>query len=105
MSEPLIVLKLASPISAYGKEVDELSLREPSVADVRALKSLPYSFASEDPVPRPLLDVCARYIARLADVPDSAVDKLGVQDFHTLTWAVVGFFISQGLNPEAQQQP
>lgn len=104
MSEPLIVLKLASPIPAYGEEVGELRLREPTVADVRALKSLPYSFASEDPVPRPLLDVCARYIARLADVPDSAVDKLGVQDFHTLTWAVVGFFISQGLDPKARQQ-
>ena len=103
MSDPLIVLKLASPITAYGEEVGELRLREPTVADARALKSLPYSLG-EDGMPRPLLDVCARYIASLADVPDSAIDKLGVQDFHKLTWAVAGFFISQGLGQETQQQ-
>lgn len=100
----LTVQTLSTPINAYGKEYTELRLREPAVADVRALKSLPYSFASEDPVPRPLLDVCARYIARLGEVPESAVDQLGMQDFHTLAWAVVSFFISQGSDPAAQSQ-
>lgn len=99
MSE-LTTIKLSKPIQAYGEEVTELKLREPSVADARALKSLPYTFG-EDGVPRPLLDVCARYIARLADVPESAVDKLGVNEFHTLSWAIVSFFISQGSEQEA----
>ena len=99
MSEPLIVLKLAKPIQAYGDSVTELTLREPTVADARALKSLPYSFG-EDGVPRPLLDVCARYIARLAGVPESAVDQRGAHEFHTLTWAGVSFFIRQDSGQE-----
>ncbi|WP_341669052.1 phage tail assembly protein [Alcaligenes sp. SDU_A2] len=100
----LTVKTLSASINAYGKEYTELRLREPAVADVRALKSLPYSFAPEDQVPRPLLDVCARYIARLGEVPESAVDQLGMRDFHELAWAVVGFFISQGSDPAAQSQ-
>lgn len=99
----LTVLVLTNPIQAYGKDQTELRLRQPTVADVRALKSLPYSFISGDEVPRPLLDVCARYIARLSGVPESAVDQLDMKDFHILTWAVVGFFISQGSDPAAQQ--
>lgn len=95
----LISLKLAAPIQAYGESVSEISLREPSVADVRALKSLPYTFG-EDGMPRPLLDVCARYVARLAGVPDSAVDQLSTHEFHTLSWAVVGFFIRQDSGQE-----
>jgi len=94
MSEPLIVLDLPKPIQAYGKEMTQITLREPTVADARALKSLPYSFG-EDGVPRPLLDICARYIARLGEVPESAIDQIGMREFHTLAWTVVGFFINQ----------
>jgi hypothetical protein len=46
-------------------------------------------------VPRPLLDICARYIARLGEVPESAIDQIGMREFHTLAWTVVGFFINQ----------
>lgn len=96
-------ITLTKKVSAYGDEVTELVLREPGVADTRALKSLPYSIG-EDGMPRPLPDVCGRYIARLAEVPESAVDQMDVSDFHRLVWVVVGFFINRGLGQETPSQ-
>lgn len=95
MSEPR-VFKLAAPIQAYGEEMRELRMRDPSTADVRAINAVPYVFSKEaGGVPTLVPEVCARYISRLAQIPLSAVDQLALGDFHSLAWEVANYFLQQ----------
>lgn len=86
--------KLSNPISAHGETVDELDLREPTPADVRAIKSLPYAVDKDENV-QVRADVVAQYISRCAGIPPSSVDQIGLGDFNTLCWTVNGFFLRQ----------
>lgn len=95
MSGPT-VFELRAPIKAFGDEVRQLQLREPTTADARAINSLPYVFSQAGGgVPTVVPDVCAKYISRLADIPLSSVDQLVLGDFHALAWEVVNYFLQQ----------
>ena len=87
-------IKLSAPIEAHGETLDELDLREPTPADVRAIKSLPYALDRDENVHvRP--DVVAQYISRLASIPNSSVDKIDLVDFNSICWTVAGFFLTR----------
>ena len=93
MSEPRI-FNLANPVKAYGNEVTQLELREPSTADVRAINALPYVFSAVgDGQPTPIPEVCAKYISRLAGIPLGAVDQLAFTDFQALSWEITNCFL------------
>lgn len=89
MNETKYPLKTA--IKAYGEEVTELTMRDPTPADARALKALPYVIGKDESVSLNL-DVCAKYIERLCSIPPSSVDQIDLKDFNTLSWAVASFF-------------
>lgn len=94
-------IALSHPIQAHGEEVTELELREPTGEDVIAL-GYPYLIIiggdddSQAMEIRP--KVIARYVAKLAGIPPSAINKVTPADFSRLTGAVMGFF---GVEAEA----
>lgn len=102
MSEPRI-FDLAEPIQAYGEALRQLTLREPTTADVRAINALPYVFSAVgEGQPTPVPEVCAKYISRLAGIPLGAVDKLAFTDFQALSWEVANYFLQHMAAPASE---
>lgn len=95
MTDPI---KLSSPIDAHGEQLTELTLRRPTVQEVRAIKSLPYKIDKNEDVSLDL-DVSAKYIAVCAGIPPSSVNQLDLSDLNSLSWAVAGFFMTAASAP------
>jgi hypothetical protein len=89
----VITHTLSAPIQAHDEQVLELTLRRPTVAEVRALKALPYKIDKNEDVSLDL-DVAAKYIAVCAGIPASSVNQLDLADLNNLAWAVAGFFMT-----------
>lgn len=87
-------ISLKKPITAYGEELKALQLRAANTNDARTLKALPYTVQADETVSLNL-DVCAKYISRLCNIPMSSVDKLDIADFNRLSWDVARFFLDQ----------
>lgn len=87
------VIKLAIPIKAHDEELTELTLRRPTVQEVRAIKSLPYKIDQNDEVSLDM-DASAKYIAVCAGIPPTSVNQLDLSDLHTASWAIARFFMS-----------
>ncbi|MBJ2274799.1 MULTISPECIES: phage tail assembly protein [Pseudomonas] len=90
MSEPI---KLSGPIEAHGEQVSELTVRRPTVQEVRAIKAMPYKIGKDEEVTLDT-EVAAKYIAVCAGIPPSSVNQLDLADFNTLCWEVAGFFMT-----------
>ncbi len=86
-------VKLNAPIEAHGEPLSELTLRRPTVQEVRAIKALPYRIGKDEEVSLDM-DVAAKYIAVCAGIPPSSVNQLDLADLNTLSWEVAGFFMS-----------
>ncbi|VVN10140.1 phage tail assembly protein [Pseudomonas fluorescens] len=84
---------LVAPIQAHDEQVLELTLRRPTVAEVRAIKALPYKIDKNEEVSLDL-DVAAKYIAICAAIPAPSVNQLDLSDLNNLAWAVAGFFMT-----------
>lgn len=84
---------LTKAIQAHDEEHTELELREPTIADARAVKSLPYFIGADEEVSLKT-DICARIIVRCAAIPSSSVDQLDLSDFNTICWWITGFFLN-----------
>ena len=97
MSEPV---KLHVAIEAHGEPLTELTLRRPTVQEVRAIKALPYKIDKGEEVSLDM-DVAAKYIAVCAGIPPSSVNQLDLVDLNALSWAVAGFFMSAASQPSA----
>ncbi len=82
--------KLEAPIKWGEKELTEIDLRSPTIAEIRRIGALPYDPSSDNADPK--LDVTAKYISTCAGIPPSIVDKLSLGDFQLLSFKVVGFF-------------
>ena len=97
------VYQLSKPITAYGEEVSELELREPTTKDARIVNALPYTFQDASGIPALVPQACARYIERLASLPASAVDQIALVDFNTLSWEIAGHFLAQESAPQTTE--
>jgi hypothetical protein len=86
-------VKLTQPVTAHGSEVDELTLREPTVADQMELGS-PFLIHTGDGDTaveiRP--KVVGAYVSRLAAIPMSSVKAMALADFSAVQAVVLGFF-------------
>ncbi len=91
-------VKLQVAIEAHGEPMTELTLRRPTVQEVRAIKALPYRIDKNEEVGLDM-DVAAKYIAVCAGIPPSSVNQLDLADLNTLSWAVAGFFMSAASAP------
>ena len=84
---------LSAPILAHDEQVLELTLRRPTVAEVRAIKALPYKIDKNEEVSLDM-DVAAKYIAVCAGIPAPSVNQLDLADLNNLAWVVAGFFMT-----------
>ncbi|MFG0828766.1 phage tail assembly protein [Pseudomonas sp. CJQ_7] len=87
------VLQLSAPIEAHGESMQELTLRRPTVQEVRTIKALPYRIDKSEEVTLDM-DVAAKYIAVCAGIPPSSVNQLDLSDLNTASWVIAGFFMS-----------
>lgn len=93
-------VKLQVAIEAHGEQVTELTLRRPTVQEVRAIKALPYKIGKDEDVSLDM-DVSAKYIAVCAGIPPSSVNQLDLADLNSLSWAVASFFMSAASAPSS----
>ncbi|NUT73525.1 phage tail assembly protein [Pseudomonas sp. C1C7] len=93
-------VKLQVAIEAHGESVTELTMRRPTVQEVRAIKALPYKIDKNEEVSLDM-DVAAKYIAVCAGIPPSSVNQLDLADLNSLSWAVASFFMSAASTPSA----
>ena len=84
---------LAAPIQAHDQEVLEVTLRRPTVIEVRGIKAVPYKIDKNEEVTLDM-EVAAKYIAICAGIPSSSVNQLDLFDLNNLGWAVTGFFMT-----------
>ena len=91
-------VKLQVAIEAHGEPLTELTLRRPTVQEVRAIKALPYKIDKNEEVGLDM-DVAAKYIAVCTGIPPSSVNQLDLADLNSLSWAVAGFFMSAASAP------
>lgn len=89
----VITHTLSTPILAHDEQVLELTLRRPTVAEVRAIKALPYKIDKNEDVSLDM-DVAAKYIAVCAGIPAPSVNQLDLADLNNLAWIVAGFFMT-----------
>ena len=92
------LVKLQVPIEAHGEPLLELTLRRPTVQEVRTIKALPYKVDKGEEVSLDM-DVAAKYIAVCAGIPPSSVNQLDLADLNALSWAVASFFMSAASQP------
>ncbi|UVM48337.1 phage tail assembly protein [Pseudomonas sp. B21-015] len=93
-------MKLQVAIEAHGEPVTELTIRRPTVLEVRAIKALPYKIDKNEEVSLDM-DVAAKYIAVCAGIPPSSVNQLDLADLNALSWAVASFFMSAASTPSS----
>lgn len=84
---------LSAPIQAHDQEVLEVTLRRPTVAEVRAIKALPYKVDKNEDVTLDM-EASAKYIAVCAGIPAPSVNQLDLHDLNNLAWAVSSFFMT-----------
>ncbi|WP_434626193.1 phage tail assembly protein [Pseudomonas sp. Z1-29] len=94
------VQKLQVAIDAHGEPLSELTLRRPTVQEVRAIKALPYKIDKNEEVSLDM-DIAAKYIAVCAGIPPSSVNQLDLVDLNALSWMVASFFMSAASQPSA----
>ena len=94
------LVKLQVAIEAHGETVSELTMRRPTVQEVRAINALPYKIDKNEEVTLDM-DVSAKYIAVCAGIPPSSVNQLDLADLNSLSWAVASFFMSAASAPSS----
>lgn len=82
-------VQLTSSIKNGTDEISEITLREPTGADVAKL-GVPFVFHGEDL--KLDMSVVSSYISRLGAVPPSVVNKLSPKDLMIFAGIVGGFF-------------
>ena len=79
-----VKVPLSTPIEAHGETIRELEFREPRLGDLRGV-NLTVSQAGLTFDAGAVLDLAAK----LAGVPPSAIDKLGLKDLEAVAGAVL----------------
>jgi hypothetical protein len=98
-----VKITLKKPITAHGKEITEIELREPCGGDV-ADCGLPFEVsegANGGSAGRIDTAAVAAYIAKLGNIPPSSVRSLCVPDFSSCMGVVMGFFGDMTPEPSA----
>lgn len=91
-----VTVPLTKVITAHGKELTELVMREPTADD---LMDLGYPFlviaadgAKDETKVELRPKVTGKYIVRLAAIPPSSVSQLAIVDLQAVQGVVMGFF-------------
>ena len=86
-----IVIKLRNKIIANGEEVDEITFREPTAADIERVGN-PVNI---DPEYKVTFDSKAmtQMMSILAAVPPSTIRQMKTKDWNTAAWSLASFFL------------
>jgi hypothetical protein len=89
----MTTIKLRKPVTAYGEEVKELTLREPLGEDLVKC-GMPYRLVDTPAGMETRIDnvAIANFISALGGVPLATVNKLAAADFQEAMTVVMGFF-------------
>ena len=95
MTEAFVAL--SKPIKAHGEDLSELTLREPTTKDAMEIGQ-PFLIIVGDGETgiRIQQKTVGQWIVRLAGIPMSSVEQLGMEDFSKCQAVVLGFFGSGG---------
>lgn len=83
-------ITLKKPIEAHGEQITEIELRDITGGDVIDLGH-PLNITSEGSFTF-RMDVVARYVVRLGNVPASTVREMSPGDLSTCAGEIAGFF-------------
>ena len=91
--EGKMTFPLPKPIKAHGKEMTELTIKEPTGKDVIAVGT-PVDFDPTQDPPRLYMNTqkMAAMISRLAEVPPSSVEQLSPKTISQIGWILAPFF-------------
>lgn len=91
-----VTITLSAPVKAFGKDIQELTLRGPNGKDIRECGFPFFNFVDANKNRCDKIDTgsIAKYIKNLSSPPITAntVDQLTPADFINCTNAVAGFF-------------
>lgn len=98
-------LKLRKPINAHGELISEITLKEPTGADIIAC-GIPFKLKSGggDGEIEISSKAIGQYIVRLADIPQSAVSQMAATDFMQVMNEVMAFFGEADETPAPSSQ-
>jgi len=86
--------KLSKPILSFGKQIDTLTLRKPTGADLIRIGN-PVIFTPHVDPPRVEHDMARviAMVAKLSGVPSTSLETLDPADLVGLAWAISPFFM------------
>jgi hypothetical protein len=79
-----VIVQLSKPIQAHGEEVTELTIREPTVKDLRAVSKITNE-----------MDSNLRLAELLTGLPTSSMDQVTTKDYACIQ-KVIGDFLDDG---------
>ena len=92
--EPLVI-KLRNKIIANGDEVDQLTFREPTAADIERIGNPVNVDLLSGDTPKITFDAKAmtQMMSTLAAVPPSTIRQMKTRDWNSAAWSLASFFI------------
>lgn len=89
-----LIIQLNTPIEAHGESISELKLRAPTAADIIAVGNpISLDISTDPPRAEPNDKRMAAMMARLADIPPSAIGQIGPNDFTGAIIKMLPFFV------------
>lgn len=90
-----IVQTLRKPIIANGDEVNELTFREPTAADIERVGNPVNIDMLSGEIPKVTFDARAmtQMLALLAMVPPSTIRQMHPRDWNSAAWQLASFFL------------
>lgn len=90
MADEIRTITLSKPIQAHGETVSTLTLRRPTVAELRQYGQ-PYAIVPSSGGIKADYQVCAGLISTICAIPPSSVDMIDSADFDDMAVILVGF--------------
>ena len=92
--EPVFTRKLQRPIKAHGEELNEISFREPTSADIsRYGNPVKFNLFGDTSDISFYEEKMTAMLATLAAVNPGAIEAMTTQDWTSCAWGVVPFFL------------
>lgn len=91
-----VTVKLSSPVKFRGGVISEIVLREPTFKDIREL-GIPGT--TDGSTEKQAVEEMFRYVVRLANVEEKALDLIPAKDALACVQAIVPFFLPSGEQP------
>lgn len=92
-----LTINLRKPITANGDDVNSLTFREPTAADIERIGNpVNLDFFSGD-TPKATFDtkIMTQMMSQLAMVPPSAIRMMHTRDWNTAAWSLAPFFMPE----------